>query len=92
MLVAVYKSSKKADTYLYIPKRDDFSTVPDALMKTFGTPLFVMLIPLEKKQSLASVDIEKLKAQLRDPGFYLQVPPPPEDLLKAHRKQLGKDE
>lgn len=29
MLCSIYKSSKKEGTYLYIPKKDDFSQVPD---------------------------------------------------------------
>ena len=35
MLTAVYKSKKKADTYLFVEKREDFSRVPDALLATF---------------------------------------------------------
>lgn len=88
MLVAVYKSSKKADTYLYLPKRDDFSFVPKALMDTFGVATFVMLLPLQKRNKLAQVDIEKLKNELNEKGFYLQLPPPQENLLKAHLRQV----
>lgn len=87
MLVAVYRSAKKADTYLYIAKRDDFSPVPEPLMDSFGKPQFVMLLPLQKREKLAQVDIEKLKSELNEKGFYLQLPPPHEDLLKAHREQ-----
>lgn len=84
MLVAVYKSSKKADTYLYIPKRDDFSSVPKALLETFGTPVFVMLLPLMKRDKLAQVEREKLQIELQTKGFYLQIPPPVNNLLKQH--------
>ncbi len=87
MLVAVYKSSKKAETYLYVPKRDDFSSVPKALMDTFGNAIFVMLFPLQKRNKLAQVDIEKLKSELNEKGFYLQIPPPQENLLKTHLRQ-----
>ena len=84
MLVAVYKSSKKAETYLYIPKRDDFSAVPQALLDTFGKAIFVMLLPLGKRNKLAQLDSAKLHAELINKGFYLQIPPPPENLLKRH--------
>ncbi len=84
MLVSVYKSSKMQETYLYITKRDDFSAVPKALLDTFGPPNFVMIFPLQKRQSLALVEIEKLTSELNEKGFYLQLPPPKENLLKAH--------
>ncbi|MGS2720356.1 YcgL domain-containing protein [Paraglaciecola aestuariivivens] len=94
MLCAVYKSSKKQQTYLYVPARDDFSKVPDGLLKTFGKPIFLMVMPLKKDRKLGSVDIDKLRSELTLKGFYLQLPPPPENMLKAHlqqQKQAGKE-
>lgn len=89
MLCAVYKSSRKLETYLYVLKRDDFSSVPDALMSTFGTPKLVTLINLANRDKLAIADIEKLKTNLNQNGFYLQLPPPIEDLLTKHRIDNG---
>lgn len=86
-LCAVYKSTKKQDTYLYLPRKDDFSGVPDALMSHFGKPVFVMLIPLDKRKELARLDADRLLAAFEKEGFYLQLPPPPEDLLKQHKAQ-----
>ncbi len=86
MLCSIYKSSKKDGTYLYIPKRDDFSQVPDTLMQMFGKPLFVMLINLEKRP-LAQVNVDKVKASLEEQGFFLQLPPPPENLLEKYKEQ-----
>lgn len=87
MLCAIYKSSKKQQTFLYIPGRDDFSKVPEALLKTFGTPVFMMIMPLKKDRKLAQVDINKLRTELKTKGFYLQLPPPTENLLKTHLQQ-----
>jgi uncharacterized protein YcgL (UPF0745 family) len=91
MLCAIYKSSKKQETYLYLPGRDDFSKVPEALLKTFGTPIFLMIMPLKKDRELARVDIDKLRSDIKIKGFYLQLPPPPENLLKAHLQQQDLD-
>jgi uncharacterized protein YcgL (UPF0745 family) len=91
MLCAVYKSNKKQETYLYVPGRDDFSKVPDALLKTFGTPVFLMIMPLKKDRELARVDISKLRTELKTKGFYLQLPPPTENLLKSHLQQANLD-
>lgn len=84
MLCTIYKSPKKALTYLFINKRDDFSEVPKPLMTTFGTPQLVTIVNLATKEKLAMADIEKVKKELTANGFYLQLPPPQEDLLKAH--------
>lgn len=87
-LCAVYKSPKKALTYLYVPNKDDFSRVPEPLMQSFGTPSFSMMLPLKKGRKLAQVDIEKLWSSLTEKGFYLQLPPPQENLLKTHLEDL----
>ncbi|NRA70158.1 MAG: YcgL domain-containing protein [Gammaproteobacteria bacterium] len=86
MLCSVYKSSKKADTYLYIAKRDDFSPVPSLLMEKFGRPIFVMIVPLQKRD-LAVAENEKVIAKIKQQGFYLQIPPPVEDLLKSFKHE-----
>lgn len=85
-LSAVYKSPKKADTYLYVSKRDDFSSVPEALLKQFGTPIFKMLIPLSKRDNIAGIPTARFIKTLTDKGFYLQLPPKVESLLEAHLK------
>ncbi|ATC97177.1 YcgL domain-containing protein [Pseudoalteromonas tunicata] len=89
MLAAVYKSSKKADTYLYVERRDDFSSIPEPLMATFGKPQFVMLINMRDRKVLGGADIEKVRNQLAQQGFYLQIPPPNENLLEQLRNQNG---
>ncbi|WP_440056444.1 YcgL domain-containing protein (plasmid) [Pseudoalteromonas sp. T1lg65] len=89
MLTAVYKSSKKADTYLYITKRDDFSAIPDPLMKTFGTPIYVMMFNIEKRAKLGTADLDTVKQRLIEDGFYLQLPPHTESLLDEFKKQNG---
>ncbi|CAI0728964.1 YcgL domain [Serratia quinivorans] len=84
MLCVIYRSSKRDQTYLYVEKKDDFSRVPEDLMKSFGTPQLAMMLSLEGREKLASADIEKVKEALKEEGFYLQVPPPLENLLKQH--------
>ncbi|REL36062.1 YcgL domain-containing protein [Thalassotalea euphylliae] len=87
-LCAVYRSPKKDQTYLFINKRDDFSDVPEALMKTFGTPVLVTMVNLTKQEKLALADIDKVKESLSEQGFYLQLPPPQENLLDQHKEML----
>jgi uncharacterized protein YcgL (UPF0745 family) len=84
MLCAIYRSSKRDQTYLYVEKKDDFSRVPQDLMQGFGAPAFAMLLPLDGTKKLANAEIEKVKQALSEQGYYLQLPPPPESLLKIH--------
>ncbi|OMQ27233.1 YcgL domain-containing protein [Serratia oryzae] len=84
MLCVIYRSPKRDQTYLYVEKRDDFSRVPEELMKSFGTPQFSMMLSLDGRKKLASADIEAVKEALKQDGFYLQFPPPVENLLNLH--------
>lgn len=89
MLTAIYKSTKRPDTYLYLARRDDFSAVPAALIQMFGTAELVTVLDLARREQLAGADIHKVLADINDRGFYLQLPPPQEDLLKAHKAWLA---
>lgn len=88
MLCAIYRSPRKDATYLYIKQRDVFSDVPDVLLNTFGKPQFVTLLNLAGREQLAQADIEKVKVALLNQGYYLQLPPPTENLLDEHRAML----
>ncbi len=88
MLIAVYKTAKKEGMYLYVPKKDDFSAVPEALMNHFGHPQLVMMLPVHKRKALG-VDKQKLLEAMDEPGFYLQMPPKEENWLETHRTELG---
>jgi len=92
MLSAVYRSPRKEGTYLYVEKRDDFSKVPPALLQTFGQPALITILNLAKREHLAQADIEKVKSALLEQGYYLQLPPPVEDLLAAHKAALQQAE
>lgn len=74
MLCAIYKTRKKAGMYLYIAKRDQFDTVPSALLESFGKPEFVMLFNLTGQKQLAQADNQTVLTQIQQQGFYLQMP------------------
>lgn len=90
-LSAVYRSSKRANTYLYIQKRDDFSRVPDALLKQFGKPQFVTILSLGKHEQVAGIHRDEFIADIKNDGFYLQMPPKEKSWLLEHRESLGLD-
>ena len=88
MLCTIYKSSKKAQTYLFVNNRDDFSAVPAPLMSMFGTPILVTVMNLANKDKLALADIDKVKENLSKQSYYLQLPPPQENLLDQHKEAM----
>jgi len=71
----VYRSEKKAETYLYLADELEFEDLPEELQERFGTPFLVMPLILTKKRKLARVDVEKVIRNLAEHGFYLQLPP-----------------
>ncbi|MGF1749728.1 MULTISPECIES: YcgL domain-containing protein [Vibrio] len=86
MLCSIYKSAKKQGAYLYITKKDDFSQVPDALLEMFGKPTLVMVVKLDGR-TLAQVDVDIVKQSLQNEGFFLQLPPPQENLLETYKER-----
>ncbi|MEZ8142197.1 hypothetical protein A1OO_19710 [Enterovibrio norvegicus FF-33] len=85
MYCAIYKSSKKDSTYLYVNRKDDLGDVPQQLLQTFGKPHFVMMVNLDKREKLAIADLDKVKESLQRDGFYLQLPPPIDQVLQHIR-------
>lgn len=90
MLCAIYKSKKKEGMYLYVAKRDYFDDVPEALRTMFGTPLFVMLFNLNGEKPLVRADKREVLKQIKEQGFYLQMPTQEENLLEQYKKTQQK--
>ena len=86
MFCVIYRSSKRDQTYLYVEKKDDFSRVPEELMKGFGQPQLAMILPLDGRKKLVNADIEKVKQALTEQGYYLQLPPPPEHTTRTNNR------
>lgn len=81
VLCSIYKSSKKDEMYLYVPKADGLKQVPEVLLSVFGTPRHVTDMMLTPERKLGRADIAQVLAKLAEQGFYLQLPPPPEAWL-----------
>lgn len=75
MLIDIYRSSREEGLYLYVLQADGFKRVPEPLLKQFGKAELAMSLDLATKSKLARADITKVIQQIRDAGFYLQLPP-----------------
>ena len=86
--VRIFRSSKKMDTYIYLPIDAEFDDLPDALRKQFGRTVFVMELCLTISLKLALFDASTVMQGIAKDGFFLQFPPPnlspmlPEELLE----------
>jgi uncharacterized protein YcgL (UPF0745 family) len=76
MLCFIYKSLKTDYLYLYVTKKDDFSDVPEVLINSMGKMEFVMDLMLFPERKLFKEDAKKVIGQLKESGFFLQLPPP----------------
>lgn len=72
----IYRSSRKVGSYLYITEKNNFSDIPEALLKLLGRVEFVFQLKLNKNKTLANADVKIVLQQLKEQGFFLQMPPP----------------
>lgn len=75
MQAFVYKSLRKADTYVYLAGREDFGRIPDPLRSELGELRFVLEVALTPGRRLAREDAATVRENLASRGFHLQLPP-----------------
>lgn len=84
MICSVYRSSRVDDMYLYVDKKIDLAQVPETLLASFGKPVLAMTLALYPERKLARADVNKVLAAIEQKGFYLQMPPTPENDSNDH--------
>lgn len=80
LLCNIYKSRRKEETYLYVSLKDDLTRVPEVLLETFGRPELVTKLILTPERKLARIGADKVLESIEEKGFYLQLPPPKENM------------
>ncbi len=71
----VYASLRKADSYLWLSRRDAFDVLPEPLALMLGDLRFVMEVQLDEQRKLPVEDTRQVLAHLREQGWHLQLPP-----------------
>ena len=74
MNCVIYKASKKANTYLFVENENDFSKVPAPLLNLLGILEIVMELEISENTKLAEASTEKVISEIKESGFYLQLP------------------
>ena len=70
----VYKSLRKADTYVYLAQRDGFASVPEPLRASLGTLDFALEFDLDADRKLARENAGVVRRNLETNGFHVQMP------------------
>ena len=68
--------------YLYVDKKRGLESVPESLLKRFGSPVKLMLLQLVPGKKLARADVVQVLKDICDNGFYLQMPPTAAELYR----------
>jgi uncharacterized protein YcgL (UPF0745 family) len=75
MQCVVYKSLQQLDYYLYVERDAELRSVPQGLTQMLGRLEKVMDLELGPDRALAQADAIEVMNQIRQRGYYLQMPP-----------------
>lgn len=86
----VYRSPREEEMYLYVDKREGTAHVPEKLLELFGRPRHLMTMLLTPEKKLARAEAESILEEIRERGYYLQMPPARDDEMRAIAAQNSK--
>lgn len=72
----VYRSMRKADTYVFLDREVEAAELPASLLELVGGLEFVLAFELTPGRRLARTDADTVLADIANQGFHLQLPPP----------------
>ena len=82
VLCQIYRSTRQNEMYLYVNALEGLSKVPQALLEKFGEPEPAMSLVLNPERKLVRADVTRVIEALGESGYYLQMPPRPEELVE----------
>jgi len=75
VLCTVYKGSRERELYVYVARERGLDAVPADLVARMGKITEVMTLMLTPAKKLARVDAARVLHEIRERGYYLQLPP-----------------
>ena len=88
----VYASLRKADSYLWLARRDDFDVLSESLALLLGELRFVLEVQLDDQRKLPNEDTEQVLEHLRTQGWHLQLPPQQTLAAASHVPNHGRQQ
>lgn len=89
--VSVFRSGKKADTYLYVRRNQVWDDLPEGLRSIFGTPHHAMDLLLTPDRKLARTTGQEVLSAIEEKDFYLQMPEEQADYIVEFKQKLKKE-
>lgn len=83
-LVVVYRSPRVENMYLFVDRQEGTARVPEELLTRFGEPEEALSLELTPERSLARVHGRTVLDAIELSGYYLQLPPAPDDWVKQN--------
>lgn len=83
----VYRSERKNDTYVYMKASVETTELPESVTQFMGDLTKVLEVDLSKKK-LANANVEQVMAAIETQGFYLQLPPEIDDVMREIDKLM----
>jgi len=74
MICKIFRSDTKNGLYVYLAEDKTIEDLPEELIKLIGKYTEAMDLDLSERSKLANEDIEKVKANLKDQGYHVQLP------------------
>ena len=77
MEVAVFKTARRPDTFLFLPEGLPLNEWPDGLEEIFMSAEKVLSLTLTAEQPLAAQSATRVMEEIAAKGYFLQLPPQP---------------
>jgi uncharacterized protein YcgL (UPF0745 family) len=74
MICNIYRSDTKPGMYLYLAQDKEMTDLPEELLKLIGKYTLAMELDLNSRDKLANEDIKTVKTNLKEQGYYVQLP------------------
>ncbi|PAV27020.1 hypothetical protein CF392_02460 [Tamilnaduibacter salinus] len=87
--ISVYRSTRKADTYVFVRRGQAWDELPEEFRHLFGQPVHAMDLLLKPERQLARVTGRDVLDAIADKDFYLQLPEEHENFVPEFGRQLG---
>ncbi|MGL6158924.1 YcgL domain-containing protein [Microbulbifer sp.] len=89
-LCDIYRSAREEEMYLYVDKREGTRRVPEKLLELFGELKHLVTLVLTPERKLARAEAARVLSEIRERGYYLQMPPAADSEMSAVAAQNSK--
>ncbi|WP_148862604.1 YcgL domain-containing protein [Marinobacter fonticola] len=86
--VSVFRSSKRADTYLFVRRGQKWDDLPEPLRTIFGAPQHAMDLLLTEERKLSRTTGKQVLQAIEEKDFFLQMPEEHESYIVEFKQKL----